>query len=350
MLRYEKEKPNMSGFFSGFPRPPLRSLHWEVQNHCELSFLDCLKYLHKRIELTALQRKSDTSVVINEHNWFGDNFKDQIDSVDEDCQNMLEREEKYMRPFEGPIDRFQWRTTASYYMCWYTMKEVKYLENIGERCDNFANCLDSEYGVNNDDARTSDNDSFQCMLYSVCPDPCCPLRHITDYADDCWNNEVNPCFQNNAIGHRRCSFQRDRNTDFRDIVLNHWNVTCTCANSGYAWDSRFGTCVDVNECAIGDHNCDVDSQVCVNLPGSFRCLCNWGYIWSDEFNQCTSSPALDLIKRQRQPVQQSNETKSLSIVHIVHQLVNKLKNCVCGIHFDMYTLIYIQFLTVFLLK
>ena len=33
-------------------------------------------------------------------------------------------------------------------------------------------------------------------------------------------------------------------------------------------------CVDVDECATGDDNCE---QVCINLSGSFRCDCDDGY-------------------------------------------------------------------------
>jgi hypothetical protein len=61
------------------------------------------------------------------------------------------------------------QTSASYYMCWYTMNEVPSLAALGESCDNFANCLDSEFGVSNGDPRADDKTPFQCATYSFCP-------------------------------------------------------------------------------------------------------------------------------------------------------------------------------------
>lgn len=46
-------------------------------------------------------------------------------------------------------------------------------------------------------------------------------------------------------------------------------------------DSDFNMCklvfVDVDECEIGAHNCDLQAS-CVNVPGSFRCSCKEGWI------------------------------------------------------------------------
>lgn len=34
--------------------------------------------------------------------------------------------------------------------------------------------------------------------------------------------------------------------------------------------------VDVDECEIGAHNCDMHAS-CVNVPGSFKCTCREGW-------------------------------------------------------------------------
>lgn len=36
-------------------------------------------------------------------------------------------------------------------------------------------------------------------------------------------------------------------------------------------------CEDIDECEIGAHNCDMHAA-CVNLPGSFKCRCQAGWI------------------------------------------------------------------------
>jgi formylglycine-generating enzyme len=47
----------------------------------------------------------------------------------------------------------------------------------------------------------------------------------------------------------------------------------TC-RPGYRGDG--GTCTDVDECALGQDDCD-DQAVCTNTPGSFSCACKTGY-------------------------------------------------------------------------
>jgi hypothetical protein len=45
--------------------------------------------------------------------------------------------------------------------------------------------------------------------------------------------------------------------------------------------NRYGTCVDVNECTAHARGaCDVESEICVNLPGRYKCVCRWGYTLS----------------------------------------------------------------------
>lgn len=115
------------------------------------------------------------------------------------------KKEEKKKKYENSIDfsfhfpeRFQWRTSVSYYMCWYTMMGVQELANFGESCDNFANCLD-EYGPSNKDPRADDAKPFACALYSFCPDHCCPMKHIW-HMRDCFQSKQNPCYAVNFPG------------------------------------------------------------------------------------------------------------------------------------------------------
>lgn len=58
---------------------------------------------------------------------------------------------------------------------------------------------------------------------------------------------------------------------------------------GFQPDARTGDCADVNECASGTHNC-MDSQRCDNTLGSFTCVrfitCGTGYTFSQNTGQC----------------------------------------------------------------
>ncbi|KAJ8977379.1 hypothetical protein NQ317_001979 [Molorchus minor] len=297
-------------FFMENPRPPLRSLHWEVRKSCELSFSECVNYLRKKIMYTSLKRVDDTAIVIQEHNWTVNNTL-QIQTVDEECKKMRRRDDILADPFEGPLERLQWRSTASYYMCWYTMKEAPELAHLNEKCDNFAYCLDTNLGPNNRDQRADDDQPFSCALYSFCPDPCCPARHLANL-QHCWDSPDNPCFEGNPAGQRECAFNRTQNTDFRDIILNRWNVTCRCPKAGFEWNSLYGMCVDVDECATGAHSCDQKLEACVNLEGSFRCACKWGHVWNDQTKACTPSNALSLIKLGRK-MEEGDDKKKVSL-------------------------------------
>lgn len=41
---------------------------------------------------------------------------------------------------------------------------------------------------------------------------------------------------------------------------------------GYMKDLLTGNCVDVDECDTGEADCDVDTQICRNEQGGFKCV------------------------------------------------------------------------------
>ncbi|XP_012062493.1 PREDICTED: uncharacterized protein LOC105625785 [Atta cephalotes] len=282
-----------SKLYEEFPKPGLRSLHWEVHKHCEASFVECLKYLERIIKLTVFRRENDTVTIMRKRKWNLMNNTEQIMTVQRDCQTAQREDNLIVVPFQGPIERFQWRTTVSYYMCWYTMLGVPDLATFGEPCDNHANCLD-EYDVHNKDPRADDTKPYACALYSFCPDHCCPMKHIR-YMKDCYQSQSNPCYAENQPAHRKCTLNRDENRDFQALRTNQINVSCECHQRGYEWSSRFGLCVDVNECVQGTHNCTQNAESCLNLPGYYVCVCRLGYIYNSEIGQCVHSPDIDRV-------------------------------------------------------
>lgn len=325
--RYNEKPPEILGqYFSEFPKPPLRSLHWEVNKYCDVSFYQCIKYLGSKIQNVVLRREDDPVYVSKIMNWSLTNNSKEIMAIDMDCKNLSRTAFWDAAPFEGPLERFQWRTTASYFMCWYSMKDEPSLMHFNESCDNFAECLSEEFGFSNNDPRANDSNPFSCALYSFCPDPCCPVKHIKDYKE-CFASNVNPCFVENkeAPTKQKCEVNRNENVDFKDIVLNRFNVSCHCQNPGYVWMSKYGICVDVDECALRRHTCAKDTEICVNTNGSFKCACNWGYIWNNTFGQCEPSGALNILKREKAYKMQIKETPevTLSIVKLVLNLFSK---------------------------
>ncbi|KAM9293960.1 nidogen-2 [Gastrophryne carolinensis] len=83
---------------------------------------------------------------------------------------------------------------------------------------------------------------------------------------------VNPCYDGTHSCDTRAQCQ----------PATGLNYTCVCA-SGYQGDGR--DCADVNECEAGLSNCGHNTQ-CLNLPGSFRCDCQPGYVFSADGQNC----------------------------------------------------------------
>ncbi|VDK29660.1 unnamed protein product [Gongylonema pulchrum] len=64
------------------------------------------------------------------------------------------------------------------------------------------------------------------------------------------------------------------NEDLGGMYKNQWNVSCSCPKSGYVYRFDVKQCVDVNECFVFI----IDHSECVNLEGSYSCVCQLGYI------------------------------------------------------------------------
>lgn len=183
----------------------------------------------------------DTLALIKQNSWSVDKDIEAIKTADAECLKLREKDENTYEVFPGPLQKFQWLTSASYYMCWYTMLGKSFLEHFNDRCDNYANCIDWDYGPYNGDVRAVDEVPFACAMYSFCPDPCCPLKYLNN-TEECFKR--NPCY-----GHRpkneTCWVARNENENFEPMVFNKWNVTCHCDEEGMKWESKSGERVAV---------------------------------------------------------------------------------------------------------
>lgn len=102
--RYKKDSSKAPReYHAFFPRPPLRSLHWEVNKYCEQSFITCVEYLHSRIKKTDLRRLDDAAIVMLQQNWTMEKNKVQIQTVEKECKKMKNNSEKFVNPFEGNV-------------------------------------------------------------------------------------------------------------------------------------------------------------------------------------------------------------------------------------------------------
>ncbi|CAH0384176.1 unnamed protein product [Bemisia tabaci] len=313
------------GFFTAFPNPPLRQFHWEVYTHCSTGFLKCLKYLNEKINETYHLRKTDTATIAHTSKWRLPGNRDLINQADDECLRLVEMDRKKNKPFQGPLEKFQWQTSASYYMCWYTMQDIPNLAMLGEPCDNFANCWDPERGITNRDFRADDRKPYACAMYSFCPDPCCPKK-LARSEEECWNT-AEPRAPCSRLQDKACSFDPTANREQLSIIYNHWNVTCKCSNPGFRWSSKFGMCVDINECENGAQVCKNETELCMNLPGTYSCSCSLGFEWSKLSKSCIKNQFLhEEINRVIEFYSQENaattkQGEPLSISSLVKKLI-----------------------------
>jgi len=83
-----------------------------------------------------------------------------------------------------------------------------------------------------------------------------------------------------------------------EALRRNWiNVSCECQQPGYEWSSRFSLCVDVNECTRGTHNCTLEIETCMNLPGRHACICRHGNIYDAKKERCVHSAKIEKILR-----------------------------------------------------
>lgn len=114
-----------------------------------------------------------------------------------------------------------------------------------------------------------------------------------------------------VIGNQQCTFKISENTEMNEIILNRWNVSCACPWTGYRWSSLYGICVDIDECEENSEPCNTVSEACLNLPGSFRCVCKWGYSWNDDAKKCEYSSISDsLVLRKKSEIPSEEEEEN----------------------------------------
>ncbi|KAK6643746.1 hypothetical protein RUM43_000009 [Polyplax serrata] len=224
------------GFFMEFPSPPLKTTHWEVKKNCESSFVECIKYLQETVSRTILPRQLDSLTVTKLNGWSFTEDEEDVERANKECFSLLEQDDKSFAQFSDPVQKFEWLASASYYTCMYTLMETNHLKFFTDDCDNFASCIPWDLGPHNKDIRSDNLNPFACALYSFCPDPCCPLKHLRN-PSDCFS--LSPC-SGSTGSDRNCWIPLKKNLNFESLVLNEWNVSCSCDGVGTRWDSVSG--------------------------------------------------------------------------------------------------------------
>ncbi|KAK6972338.1 mucin-4 [Biomphalaria glabrata] len=144
-------------------------------------------------------------------------------------------------------------------------------------CDPVRGCVCDKgwEGVNcNNDIDECTLRTDNCLIGDVCVNALgsyscvCPIGYVRNGTCQDINECVDPALNN-------C------NPLIEDCVNNFGSHVCNC-KPGYARNDK-GDCININECANGDHQCQ---QICVDVPGKYNCDCNYGYRLNDDRLTC----------------------------------------------------------------
>ncbi|CAF0775686.1 unnamed protein product [Didymodactylos carnosus] len=133
---------------------------------------------------------------------------------------------------------------------------------------------------------------YECLCHTGYHHPLNDLKHCKDI-DECLVS--NTCGLNQICANTMGSFQCHIHTCINGQCMNtNGSFTCIC-NDGFTRDPfNVLYCKDIDECLT--HNCS-ENEICVNLPGSYRCDCQLGY--NNVTGICTNDSQRSNTRRKR---------------------------------------------------
>ena len=123
---------------------------------------------------------------------------------------------------------------------------------------------------------------------------------------------INTMGKKNCILNRLCYRQADCVTTLNETRLSYSNLffkflgdhKCLC-DAGYTGDGEV-VCTDIDECALGYHNCAPVGGICKNTPGHHECDgCLDGYtgngVFCDDVDECVTGEIGEIFCTQVSP-------------------------------------------------
>ncbi|ELU04080.1 hypothetical protein CAPTEDRAFT_219561 [Capitella teleta] len=201
-----------------FPRQPLKKLDESVLAQCKRSIRKCLNLAKDTYKGSNLWKKNAGAVM-------------KSFLMNQKMRSYGNCDTQYAKPFKTPLRQFQFRTTFSYILCYFTLRRLRHMRFFGKPC---------KVGEMESDYREMDTVPYGCAMLSFCPDPCFGKVKV-DLIDeglilnlnDAVVNPASACFRQ-GTGH--CSIKEENNRDFIHMVQNRMNYTCDCRDATPVWN------------------------------------------------------------------------------------------------------------------
>ncbi|KAL3867219.1 hypothetical protein ACJMK2_044435 [Sinanodonta woodiana] len=295
-------------FYRQFPVPGLKDLHLIIVNACKSNGYSCVEEIYNTAKdsgTLSLLRNGDPNTPLE-------------------------------APFATKLEMFRYKTTAMYYLCWYTLKNeeaVAYRKFDLTCLDGLSKVVEAKSGIKPPPVDMREDDlryvrySMKCALLWFCPDPCfgrqsggnVPLSVFTDPKSDVGN----PC---KNLPSASCAWKMGANVNFDGLVKNKFNITCDCESErkGFIWNSQYGLCVDQDECYDGQYTCPND-QICRNTVGGYMCTCHRGYSVNQTTKLCERLPVFHTSISKPKSHLRQNSKESTGFSSIIESLLQLSK-------------------------
>ncbi|ELU04015.1 hypothetical protein CAPTEDRAFT_156040 [Capitella teleta] len=93
----------------------------------------------------------------------------------------------------------------------------------------------------------------------------------------------------NCVDINECTERPDTCTTNQQCINIPGSYTCrnriTCG-AGFEIDTVGNRCQDIDECALGTHDCSARLMTCLNRPGTYLCQCPEGYVMNHQQKTC----------------------------------------------------------------
>ncbi|GAB6023332.1 hypothetical protein CHUAL_008135 [Chamberlinius hualienensis] len=223
--------------------PTVRRREPNIKRACEISSEDCVHHIFLQLHIKVL------------------------DEINDEDQPTVKISIHHRSAEYSSIQLFRFKTTAMLYLCYWSILIDDPINEFIWPCRYPGTTLPAPTWR-------------RCMLDAVCPNPCCGEAKVESTDNEC--NELSVGLCSKYVNSSRIICRRTEGFKFyKDLSFKHFfqygpQFECGCPAT-QRWDSDCLMCLDEDECLNGEHQCNTETQYCVNKVQGYFCVCRYGY-------------------------------------------------------------------------